>query len=55
MAIQVPSDNHYKSRACVILESVAPKSIRYSHRERAYIVSKRTAAVFEAKMKEMGL
>lgn len=53
VAIRCPSDDHFKSRAAVILESVAPKSIRYSHRERAYMVSKRTADLFEARVREM--
>lgn len=52
VALQCPSDDHWKSGAARILESMAPKSIRYSNREHAYIVSQRTADLFEKKVIE---
>lgn len=50
VAIRCPSTDHFKSLAAIILEHVAAGAIRYTHRERAYIVSKRTADRFEAEV-----
>ena len=53
IAIQTPSEDRFKSRACSVLESVGGKSLRWSGRERSYIVSKRVADRFEAKIAEL--
>jgi hypothetical protein len=50
VAIQCPSTDGWKSNAASVLESVAPRSIRWSGRERAYIVSNRVADKFEAEI-----
>lgn len=53
IAIQCPSTDGWKSGAARVLESIAPKSIRYSHREKAYMVSKRVADLFEKRVREL--
>ena len=59
VAIQCPSEDHYKSRAATVLEEVAGaswgsgRSLRFSGRESSYIVSKRVADKFEARVAEL--
>ena len=49
MAIHcIPDGTGWKTVAALIISGM--KNVHYSNRERAYIVSPRTAAVFEAEM-----